>query len=166
MKFRIFGTRRLAPADDLAAALRTISEINRIIMAADAKVGLLLTVNGFVLTGLISTPRARATVPATAMTAVLEVVLLVCMVYLAATLWPNLRGAGPGNWFGFPSLPPEILRRPVVPALADDAWRQAALLAGIARRKYRRFAVALRWSAASVVLFLVWFPASLLIPGR
>ncbi|MFI6366760.1 Pycsar system effector family protein [Nocardia sp. NPDC050630] len=131
-------------------------------MAADTKVGMLLTANGFALTGLISASRARKTVAVYTVATALEVVLLVCMVYLAATLWPSLRGAGAGNWFSFPTFPSEIDRRPTESVLADHAWRQAAVLAGIARRKYRRFGIALRWSAVSLVVFLIWFTLSLL----
>lgn len=151
---------RLGPAEDLSTALRTVSEINRVIGAADAKVGLLLTANGFALTGLIADSRAHTAVLARVVASALGVSLLVCMVYLAATLRPNLRGAGFGNWFSFPTFPTEIDRRPSAAVLADHAWREAAVLAEVARGKYRRFAVALRWSAVSLIAFVAWLIVS------
>lgn len=151
---------RLGPAEDLSTGLRTVSEINRVIAATDTKVGLLLTANGFALTGLIAASRMHTTVLTCVVAATLGVSLLVCMLYLAATLRPNLRGAGAGNWFSFPTFPTEIDRRPSVAVLADHAWREAAVLAEVARGKYRRFAVALRWSAVSLIAFVVWFIVS------
>ncbi|MQY17194.1 hypothetical protein [Nocardia macrotermitis] len=151
---------RLAAAEDLSTALRTVSEINRVIAAADVKVGLLLTANGFALTGLVATARTHTTVLTCAIGVVLAVSLLVCMAYLAATLRPDLRGAGAGNWFSFPTFPTETDRRPDVAVLADQAWREAAVLAEVARGKYRRFVVALRWSAVSSVVFVGWFVVS------
>ncbi|MFI5784023.1 hypothetical protein [Nocardia sp. NPDC051570] len=155
---------RLGSADDLSTALRTVSEFNRVIAATDTKVGLLLTANGFALTGLIAASRTHTTVLTCVVAATLGVSLLVCMLYLAATLRPNLRGADAGNWFSFPTFPTEIDSRPSAAVLADHAWREAALLAEIACGKYRRFAVALRWSAVSLIAFVVWFIVSSL-PG-
>ncbi|WP_336081111.1 hypothetical protein [Nocardia sp. SSK8] len=154
-------TRRLGRVDDLNTALRTISEFNRVILAADTKAGLLLTANGFALTGLVTVGRSNMSVASGAVAIVLSTSLIVCMGYLGVTLRPDLRGAGAGNWFCFLTFPGESSRRPPAPALADHAWRQAGALAEIARRKYRRFAVALRWSAVSVVVFVVWFLATL-----
>ncbi|MBY8863814.1 hypothetical protein K7711_45640 [Nocardia sp. CA2R105] len=155
---------RLGPAEDLSTALRTVSEINRVIAATDTKVGLLLTANGFALTGLVAASHPHATVLTCVVAAILGVSLLVCMLYLAATLRPDLRGAGAGNWFSFPTFPTEIHRRPSVAVLADHAWREAAVLAEVARGKYRRFVVALRWSAVSLIVFVVWFVVSS-VPG-
>ncbi|MBF6351905.1 MULTISPECIES: hypothetical protein [Nocardia] len=152
--------RRPGAAQDLSTALRTISEVNRIIAATDTKVGLLLTANGFALTGLIAGGRTHTAVLSSVLGIALGISLLVCMVYMAATLKPDLRGAGPGNWFSFPSFPAATDRRPSTAALADHAWREAAILADVARRKYRRFAVALRWSSVSLIVFVVWFIAS------
>ncbi|WP_280415071.1 hypothetical protein [Nocardia carnea] len=151
---------RPSPAQDLSAALRTVSEVNRIIAATDTKVGLLLTANGFALTGLVAGGRTHTTLIASVLGIALGISLLVCMVYMAATLKPDLRSAGPGNWFSFPSFPTETQRRPSTAVLADHAWREAAILADVARRKYRRFAVALRWSSVSLIMFVVWFVAS------
>ena len=152
--------RRPGPAQDLSTALRAVAEINRIIAATDTKVGLLLTANGFALTGLIASTRTHTTVLTCALSIALGISLLVCMVYMASTLRPDLRSAGAGNWFSFPSFPTEINRRPSTAVLADHAWREAAILADVARRKYRRFAVALRWSSVSLIMFVVWFIAS------
>lgn len=152
--------RRLDPSEDLSAALRMISEINRVIAATDTKVGLLLTANGFALTGVIATSHSHTTVLTGVVAGALAVSLLVCVVYLAATLRPNLRGAGVGNWFSFPTFPAETDQRPRVAVLADHAWREAAVLAEIARSKYRRFGVALRWSAVSLIAFVIWFAVS------
>ncbi|WP_067990908.1 hypothetical protein [Nocardia pseudobrasiliensis] len=137
-----------------------MSEFNRVITAADTKVGLLLTANGFALTGLIAATRTHPTVLTCVAAATLGASLLVCMLYLAATLRPDLRGAGAGNWFSFPTFPTEIDERPSAAVLADHAWRETAMLAEIARSKYRRFAVALRWSAVSLIAFVVWFIVS------
>ncbi|MFI6173299.1 Pycsar system effector family protein [Nocardia sp. NPDC051052] len=158
MKIR---TSRRRQADDLNAALCAVSEFNRIIVAADTKVGFLLTTNGFALMGLVTSTRTSRNVLVSVIATVLEIVLLVCMGYLAATLRPSLQSAGTTNWFSFPSFPVETNERPAEPLLADQAWRQAATLAQIARRKYRRFRVALRWSALSLVVFLCWFTAVL-----
>ncbi|RDI53955.1 hypothetical protein [Nocardia mexicana] len=155
-------TKQLGPADDLDSALRTISEFSRVIVAADTKLGLLLTANGFALMGLVTAGRRPMNVVMSSMATVLEMLLIVCMGYLAVTLRPSLRGAGAGNWFCFPTFPAELSARPAVPVLADHAWRQAAVLAEIAQHKYRRFGLALRWSAITLVVFLVWFTALLL----
>ncbi|MFI9536888.1 hypothetical protein ACIG56_27015 [Nocardia fusca] len=152
--------RRPGPAQDLSAALRTVSEVNRVIAATDTKVGLLLTANGFALTGLIAGSRTHTNLLTSGLGIALGISVLVCMVYMAAALRPDLRGAGTGNWFSFPSFPAEIGRRPSTAALADHAWREASLLADVARRKYRRFALALRWSSVSLIMFVVWFIAS------
>ncbi|MBF5000269.1 hypothetical protein IRT45_24290 [Nocardia sp. BSTN01] len=154
--------RRLGAAEDLEAALHAVSEFNRTITAADTKLGLLLTANGFALTGLVSAGRTPTDQATGVMAIVLEALLLICMCYLAAALRPTLSEAGPGNWFSFPTFPAEGGERPVVSVLADHAWRQAAVLAAIARRKYRRLAVALRWSALSLTAFLAWFTVVLL----
>ncbi|WP_278263548.1 hypothetical protein [Nocardia sp. AG03] len=153
--------KRLGRVDDLNTALRTISEFNRVILAADTKAGLLLTANGFALTGLVTVGRTGMSATSGAVAIVLSTSLIVCMGYLGVTLRPDLRGAGAGNWFCFLTFPEEGSNRPPAPALADHAWRQAGALAEIARRKYRRFAVALRWSAVSVVVFVVWLLATL-----
>lgn len=153
--------RRLGRVDDLNTALRTVSEFNRIILAADTKAGLLLTANGFALTGLVTVGRTAVSTASGAVAIALSTSLIVCMGYLAATLRPDLRGAGAGNWFCFLTFPEESSKRPPAPALADHAWRQAGALAEIAKRKYRRFTVALRWSAVSVVMFVVWLSSTL-----
>ncbi len=155
-------TKHLAPLDDLNTALRTISEFNRVILAADTKAGLLLTANGFALTGLVTTARTSMNIALVVMAIGLAVSLIVCMGYLAATLRPRLDGAGAGNWFSFPTFPVEVIRRPMTPALADQAWSQAGALAEIARHKYHRFGVALRWTAISLIVFLAWFTVTLL----
>ncbi|MFE6923770.1 hypothetical protein ACFVAV_22285 [Nocardia sp. NPDC057663] len=155
-------TKRLSPLDDLNTALRTISEFNRVILAADTKAGLLLTANGFALTGLVTTARTSMNTVLVVMAIGLAVSLIVCMGYLAATLRPRLGGSGTGNWFCFPSFPVEADDRPRTPVLADQAWWQAGALAEIAQHKYHRFAVALRWTAISLVLFLAWFTVALL----
>ncbi|MBF6090778.1 hypothetical protein [Nocardia cyriacigeorgica] len=134
-----------------------MSEINRLIAATDTKVGLLLTANGFALTGLIATFRTHTTMITSVVSIILGLSLLVCMVYIAATLRPDLRGAGAGNWFSFPNFPTETEQRPNVAVLADYAWQEAAALAEIARGKYRRFGVALKWSAVSLTAFVPWF---------
>ncbi|MGW2661495.1 Pycsar system effector family protein [Nocardia tengchongensis] len=156
-----FRMDRLGPSEDLTTGLQTVSEINRVIAAVDVKVGLLLTANGIELTGLIAASHTQTTGLACVATAIPAMSLLVCMLYLAFTLRPNLRGAGAGNWFSFPSFPTEIDQRPGVATLADQAWREAATLAEVARGKYRRFQVALRCSAVSLIAFVVWFTASL-----
>lgn len=155
-------TKRLSPLDDLNTALRTISEFNRVILAADTKAGLLLTANGFALTGLVTTARTSMSIVLVVMAIGLAVSLIVCMGYLAATLRPRLGGAGAGNWFCFPTFPVEVRARPMTPVLADQAWWQAGALAEIAQHKYHRFGVALRWTAVSLVVFLVWFTVTLL----
>ncbi|MFE3053934.1 hypothetical protein [Nocardia sp. NPDC059239] len=155
-------TTRLEPVNDLDAALRTISEFNRILIAADTKVGLLLTANGFALMGLVSSHPKPVNLAIYMTATALELSLIVCMGYLAATLRPNLRSSGAGNWFGFPTFPAEAGKRPAAPELADYAWRQAAALAEIAQRKYRRFGVALRWSVISLIIFLIWYTVVLL----
>ncbi|PPJ23693.1 hypothetical protein C5E45_27585 [Nocardia nova] len=121
---------------------------------------MLLTANGFALTGLITASRTHTTVLTCVVAATLGVSLLACMWYLAATLRPDLRSAGAGNWFSFPNFPAEIGSRPSVAVLADHAWQQAAVLAEIARGKYRRFAVALRWSGVTLIAFVAWFIVS------
>ncbi|WP_330254548.1 hypothetical protein OG874_08390 [Nocardia sp. NBC_00565] len=153
---------RLSPVDDLNTALRTVAEFNRVILAADTKAGLLLTANGFALTGLVTTNRTSMSTALVVMAIGLAVSLIVCMGYLAATLRPRLGSAGPGNWFCFPSFPTDVSGRPKAPTLADQAWQQAGTLAEIAQHKYRRFGVALRWTAISLVVFLAWFTAALL----
>ncbi|MGS2805888.1 hypothetical protein [Nocardia sp. MW-W600-9] len=155
-------TKRLRPVDDLNTALRTISEFNRIIAAADTKSGLLLTADGFALTGLIAAGRTQMNAALGGTAIVLAVGLIVCMGYLAATLSPSIRSTGAGNWFSFPSFPLAADERPTGPVLADHAWQQVSVLAAIAQRKYRRLRVALRWSAISLVLFFVWFAVTLL----
>ncbi|MFE7719704.1 Pycsar system effector family protein [Nocardia rhizosphaerihabitans] len=155
-------TRQLRPVDDLNTALRTISEFNRIITAADTKSGLLLTADGFALTGLIAAGRTPMNAALAGVAIALAVSLIVCMGYLAATMSPRLRDAGAGNWFCFPTFPTDTDERPTAPVLADHAWRQVGVLAEIAQRKYRRLGVALRWSAISLVLFFAWFAAALL----
>lgn len=153
---------QIRPADDLDAALHTVSEFSRTVAAADTKIGLLLTANGFALMGLVTASRMSLNLAIATMGTMLEVIVLVCMGYLATALRPNLRGAGAGNWFCFPTFPTEVGERPILPVLADHAWRQAATLAEIAQAKYRKFEVALRWSAISLVVFLVWFTVVLL----
>ncbi|MCU1647303.1 MAG: hypothetical protein JWN03_7578 [Nocardia sp.] len=153
---------RLSPVDDLNTALRTVAEFNRVILAADTKAGLLLTANGFALTGLVTTARTSMSTALVVMAIGLAVSLLVCMGYLAATLRPRLSSAGPGNWFCFPSFPADVSDRPTAPTLADQAWQQTGALAEIAQHKYRRFGVALRWTAISLVVFLAWFTVALL----
>lgn len=143
-------------------ALRTISEFNRIITAADTKSGLLLTADGFALTGLIAVGRTPMNIILRIMAIALAISLIVCMGYLAATMSPRLHEAGHGNWFCFPSFPSDTNTRPNAYVLADHAWRQVGVLAEIGRRKYRRLGVALRWSAVSLVLFFAWFAAALL----
>ncbi|WP_280396124.1 hypothetical protein [Nocardia brasiliensis] len=154
--------KQLLPADDLDTALRTISEFNRVVSAADTKIGLLLTANGFALMGLVTASRMPMNWAIGASGMVLELVVLVCMGYLATALRPDLRGAGAGNWFCFPTFPTEVAERPTLPMLADHGWQQAAALAEIARHKYQRFAVALRWSALTLVVFLMWFTVVML----
>ncbi|MFC9997135.1 hypothetical protein [Nocardia sp. NPDC127526] len=153
---------QLEPTDDLDAALRTISEFNRIIGAADTKIGFLLTANGFGLMGLVTAGRTPTHLAITIMGIALEVTIFSCMCYLAMALRPNLYSAGAGNWFCFPTFPIEVSQRPTPAVLADYAWQQTAALAAITQRKYRRFEVALRWSAFSLVIFLIWFAISLL----
>ncbi len=153
---------RLRPVDDLNTALRTVAEFNRVILAADTKTGLLLTANGFALTGLVTVTRRPMSTVLVMLAIGLAMSLIVCMGYLAATLRPRLGSACPGNWFCFPSFPIDVACRPTAPTLADQAWLQAGTLAEIARHKYRRFGVALRWTAISLVVFLAWFTATVL----
>ncbi|GAB0107430.1 hypothetical protein JMUB6875_64240 [Nocardia sp. JMUB6875] len=121
----------------------------------------MLTANGFALMGLVTSSRTPSNLLVSVIATVLEIVLLVCMGYLAATLRPSLQGSGAVNWFSFPTFPVETDTRPPEPMLADQAWQQAAMLAQIAQRKYRRFIIALRWSAFSLFMFLCWFTAVL-----
>lgn len=159
-------SKSLAPLDDLNTALRTISEFNRVILAADTKAGLLLTANGFAVTGLVTTTRSSMNIALVVTAIGLAVSLIVCMGYLGATLRPRLGSAGAGNWFCFPTFPSEADVRPTTPVLADQAWWQASALAEIARHKYHRFGVALRWTAISLVVFLAWFTVALLGASR
>jgi hypothetical protein len=159
---RVRGTLELPAEGDLDLSLRMISELNRTIAAADTKAGLLLTAIGFALTGLVAAVRgggfAAGGWPLDLMVVLVVVPLVVCVGYLTATVRPVLSAGGAPSWFSFPmfpalpgSRPPE---RPGAAVLAEQAWRQVATLAMIARRKHRAFALALHWGTGGLVTFL------------
>lgn len=159
-------THRLSPAEDLDLAVRSIGELNRTIAAADTKAGLLLTATGFLLSGLVAvtrTPSPQCWLTAIGVVPVL-LALLMCAGFLVSTLRPTLRGANEANWFSFPDFPTAVSHRPDLRDLADQAWRQVALLTAIARRKHRAVAVAVGWGGTCLAAFLFWLAAILLIP--
>lgn len=157
----------MSPIDDLHLAVHLIGELNRAIVAADTKAGLMLGTTGFVLAGLVAVSRTTGQHSGLATLGAVPVLLalLVCAGFLLATLRPRLPGAGRANWFSFPDFPRGTSCRPDLRELADQAWQQVALLTAIARRKHRTFRVALGWGGACLATFVFWFGVVLLIPA-
>lgn len=154
--------------EDLDLSLRMITELNRMIVAADTKAGLLLTAVGFALSGLFTAVRIGGSRQPIDLVALLVVIPVgACVGYLSATVRPTLGGGAASNWFSFPAFPAlpggQLPARPGAAELAEQAWRQAAMLAMIARRKHRAFTLALRWGTGSVLAFLAWFATALVL---
>lgn len=139
------------------------AEVSRVIGAADTKAGLLLAAHGVVLASTVSAVRAPGSLPWTAPGIVAVGAALLAVLFLLATLWPRLPGAGSG-WFAFTTLrthsPDDVRGRPALPELADRAWSQAVTLAGIAHHKLRWFRAALLVSAVEFGMFALWVTLS------
>jgi hypothetical protein len=154
--------------EDLDLSLRMITELNRTIVAADTKAGLLLTAVGFALSGLFTAVRLGGGAgwqPINLVALLVVIPVGACVGYLSATVRPTLAGSAASSWFSFPAFPAlpggRLPARPDAAVLAEQAWRQAAMLAMIARRKHRAFTLALRWGTGSVLAFLAWFSTAL-----
>jgi hypothetical protein len=146
---------RLDPERDLDIAMAVAAETNRVIAAADVKAGLLLAAQGVVLAG-----SAAGIVSGGSPGGLLRIVAVLLsggsVALLAAALWPRTTGSSP--WLAFPALRVDgsARTRPAASELADEAWTQAATLAGITRRKYRWFRAALLAGVAAVLVFMTW----------
>ena len=151
-----------APGEqDLDHALAMSAEMNKLIVAADIKAGLVLAALGVVLAGMTSSLRAAPPQP-TAPKLIAVLVLIVASVgvlLLGVTLWPRLKPYG-STWLALPGLhldPDQtVAARPPVKAMADQGWAQAAALAAIARQKYRWFRAAVLVALVDLALFVTW----------
>lgn len=153
----------MSAGEELEIALRAANGFTVSISQADTKAGLLVPVLAMAFGGLYSQAAAlRAVLMAgslrSAAAAVLLVVLLVgvlvALVFLAATLTPRTPPpAGRANVFAFPAFP--HVRRVRDPAetaeLRTQAWRQAETLAQIARTKFRRLRIAIRFTCIALL---------------
>lgn len=148
---------------DLQIALDVGAETSRAIGAADVKAGLVLAMQGVVLTGFVA---AAPRQPASDLSRLVVMSGLAlaggAALLLLVALWPRLRPRWPSlSWIAFPGRPddPDAQSdRPPTAVLAGQAWQQAGALAVIARRKYRWFRAAVLVAVADLLLLLVSVP--------